>query len=446
LARFALRSPHDRAILGLAIPALGSLAIDPLVSLVDSIFVGRLGPAPLGALAIDGAIFSLAFVGFNFLAYGTTPRVGRALGRGDREEAGRIVVQAMGLAALAGFFVTLFLLGMARPLLALMGAKEELEAPALTYLRIRALAGPAVLLATAAHGAFRGYRDTRTPFWVALGVNLVNLVLDPLLIFGLGWGVAGAAWATVVAQWTGAVAFLWLLFVSRREAMGIPRIWPRPREMLPLLRVGGHMLLRTGAILGTMALSTATAARMGVAVVAGHQIALQFWYFLALVLDTLAIAAQALVAHELGRGDRATARALGDRLLQWGLGLGLLLGIGLALLSDLLPHLFTADPETLREARLALLFVALLQPLAGLVFVWDGIYIGAEAFRYLAWAMVASAASAALVLVLVGAHGIGVAGVWSGIGTLMAARALTSAWPWFRGRLVGEPVRPAASG
>ncbi|MFO7156839.1 MAG: MATE family efflux transporter [Pseudomonadota bacterium] len=444
--RFALRSPHDRAILGLAVPALGSLAIDPLVSLVDSVFVGRLGPAPLGALAIDGAIFSLAFVGFNFLAYGTTPRVGRALGRGDREEAGRIVVQAMGLAALAGFFVTLFLLGMARPLLALMGAKEELEAPALTYLRIRALAGPAVLLATAAHGAFRGYRDTRTPFWVALGVNLVNLVLDPLLIFGLGWGVAGAAWATVVAQWTGAVAFLWLLFVSRREAMGIPRVWPRLREMLPLLRVGGHMLMRTGALLGTMAFSTATAARMGVAVVAGHQIALQFWYFLALVLDTLAIAAQALVAHELGRGDRATARALGDRLLQWGLGLGVALGIGLALLSGFLPQLFTADPDTLRAARAAIFFVACLQPLAGLVFVWDGIYIGAEAFRYLAWAMVASAASAGLVLVVVGAHGFGIAGVWAGIGTLMTVRALTSGWPWWRGRVVGEAAPPIASG
>lgn len=443
---FALRSPHDRAILGLAIPALGSLAIDPLVSLVDSIFVGRLGPAPLGALAIDGAIFSLAFVIFNFLAYGTTPRVGRALGRGDREEAGRIVVQALGLAVVAGLFVTLFLQGMARPLLASMGAKDELEAPALAYLRIRALAGPAVLLTTAAHGAFRGYRDTRTPLWVALGSNLVNLVLDPLLIFGLGWGIAGAAWATVVAQWAGALAFLWMLFVSRREAMGIPRILPRPKEMLPLVRVGGHMLLRTGALLGTMAFSTATAARVGVAEVAAHQIALQFWALLALVLDTLAIAAQALVAHELGRGERGAARALGDRLLQWGAGLGLVLGLGLAALSGLLPSLFSSDPETLRAARGALLFAALLQPINGLVFVWDGIYIGAESFRYLAWAMAISAASAGLVLVIAPRYELGLPGVWAGIGTLMVVRAITSAWPWWRNRVVGEPAPPVASG
>lgn len=433
-----LRSPHDRAILGLAIPALGSLAIDPLVSLVDTAFVGRLGPAPLGALAICGAVFSMAFVVFNFLAYGTTPRVGRALGRGDREGAGRIVVQALGLAVIAGGLVTAILLGAARPLLALMGATGELELPAVAYLRIRALAGPAVLLSTAAHGAFRGYRDTRTPLWVAVLVNLLNLVLDPILIFGFGWGIAGAAWGTVVAQWVGALVFLWLLLVSRRRSMGIPLVLPRPREMLPFLQIGGHMLLRTGALLGTMALSTATAARVGVVEVAAHQIALQLWGFLALVLDTLAIAGQALIAHELGHGEPGRARALGDRLLQWGLGVGLALALLLGATHALIPPLFSSDAETLASARAALLYVALLQPLNGLVFVWDGIYMGAQDFRYLAWAMSASAAVAALVLVFAPSFGLGLGGVWAGIGALMAMRALTSAMPWRRGQAVWE--------
>lgn len=441
-----LKNPHDRAILGLAIPALGSLAIDPLISLVDTAFVGRLGPAPLGALAIDGAIFSLAFVVFNFLAYGTTPRVGHALGRGRKDEAGRIVVQALGLAVGAGALVTFGLLAFAEPLLRLMGAEGELWAPALSYLRIRALAGPAVLLATAAHGAFRGYQDTRTPLWVALLVNAINLVLDPLLIFGLGMGIAGAAWATVIAQWTGALVFLWLLLGARREAMGIPLVLPRAREMLPFLRIGGHMLLRTGALLGTMALSTATAARVGVIEVAAHQIALQFWALLALVLDTLAIAAQALIAHELGRGARGVARALGDRLLAWGLGVGVAVGLLLAAGHLLLPTLFTNDPATVAAAQRALLYVALLQPLNGLVFVWDGVYIGAEAFRYLARAMLASALGGVLVLGLTPPLGLGLGGVWAGIGTLMALRALTSALPWRR--ILGpaaeaKPISPA---
>lgn len=438
MIRALRKNPHDRAILGLAIPALGSLAIDPLVSLVDTIFVGRLGPAPLGALAICGAIFSMAFLVFNFLAYGTTPRVGRALGRGDREAAGRTVLQALGLAVIAGLVVTAVLTTAASPLLALMGAKGELEAPALAYLRIRALAGPAVLLATAAHGAFRGYQDTRTPLWVAVFVNLINLLLDPLLIFGLGWGIAGAAWATVIAQWAGALVFLWILLVSRREAMGIPLALPRLREMLPFLRIGGHMLLRTGSLLGTMALSTATAARVGVVEVAAHQVALQLWGFLALVLDTLAIAGQALIAHELGRGEQGAARALGDRLLQWGLFVGLGLGLLLGAVHAHLPALFTSDTETMAAARSALLYVALLQPLNGLVFVWDGIYMGAESFRFLAWAMVLSAGSAALVLLSNPVFGLGLGGVWAGIGTLMAMRALTSGLPWVRGQVVGE--------
>lgn len=431
-----LRNPHDRAILGLAIPALGSLAIDPLVSLVDTAFVGRLGPAPLGALAICGAIFSLAFVVFNFLAYGSTPRIGRALGQGRRDEAGRIAVQALGLAAVAGVFVTFVLMALADPLLDLMGAEGELREPARTYLRIRALAGPAVLLATAAHGIFRGHKDTRTPLWVSLLVNLVNLILDPLLIFGLGMGIAGAAWATAIAQWVGALVFLWILLGARREAMEIPIVLPRPREMLPFLRIGGHMLVRTGALLGIMALSTATAARAGVVVVAAHHIALQLWMLLALVLDTLAIAAQALVAHELGRGDTATARALGDRLLAWGFGAGVGLGLLVGALRFFLPALFTDDPGTLLAAPRALLYVALLQPVAGLVFVWDGIFIGAELFRYLAMAMVVSALGGALVLGIGSAWGLGIGGVWAGIGTLMAVRALTLALPWTRGRLV----------
>ncbi|NNF37932.1 MAG: MATE family efflux transporter, partial [Gemmatimonadetes bacterium] len=194
----------DARVLGLALPALGALAADPLVSIVDTAFVGRLGVVPLAALGVNASVFSLAFVVFNFLAYGTTPMVARALARGDRRGAGKLAVEALTLACAAGVVATALLLALAEPVLALMGATGDLGAPALSYLRIRALAGPAVLIVTAGHGIFRGWQDTRTPLWITLGPNVVNLVLDPLLIFGLGWGLEGAAIATVVAQWSGA--------------------------------------------------------------------------------------------------------------------------------------------------------------------------------------------------------------------------------------------------
>jgi MATE family multidrug resistance protein len=190
----------DREILGLAIPALGALAIDPLLTLADTAFVARLGTVPLAALGVDTAILGFAFFAFNFLAYVVTPLVARALGAGRIEEARRWVGDALLLAVALGVVVSIVVELSAPLLVDLMGAGPEVADPAISYLRIRALATPAVLVVTAGHGAFRGHKDTRTPLKVALGVNLINLVLDPILIFSAGWGLEGAAVATVVAQ------------------------------------------------------------------------------------------------------------------------------------------------------------------------------------------------------------------------------------------------------
>jgi MATE family multidrug resistance protein len=436
----ALSSPHDRDILQLAVPALAGLAADPLVSLIDTAFVGQLGSVALGALGVNTSIFSMTFVLFNFLAYGTTPRVGRAVGTGDRAAAGRAVVRALTLAVLAGAGALVVLQVGARPILQVMGARDELMAPALSYLRVRALAGPAVLIITASHGAFRGYQDTRTPMLVTIGFNVVNASLDPLFIFVFDWGLAGAAAATAIAQWLGALVFLGLLLGTRREELGVELRWPALRSLVPFLKVGRDLLLRTGSLVGTMTLATAVAARVGVTAVAAHQVAHQLWLFLALVVDALAVAAQALVSKHLGADDPATARAVSDRLFQWGLGVGIVLGAGFFLLRPVLPAVFTDDPATVRALLDIYLFVALLQPLNGLVFVGDGIYMGAEAFSYLARAMIGTALVAAAVLGLVLPLGWGLAGVWWGIATLMGGRLLTLAVPYLRERL----FRPAA--
>jgi MATE family multidrug resistance protein len=434
----SLTSPHDRDILDLAVPALAGLAADPLVSLIDTAFVGQLGRVPLGALGVNASIFSMTFVLFNFLAYGTTPRVGRAVGEGDRAEAGRAVVRALTLAGLAGGAALILLQLLARPILLMMGASAELMGPALAYLRIRALAGPAVLLITASHGAFRGYQDTRTPMLVTVGFNVVNAGLDPVLIFVLDWGLAGAAAATAVAQWIGALVFLGLLLGSRREALGVVLEWPSLRSLVPFLKVGRDLLLRTGALVGTMTLATAVAARVGVTAVAAHQVAHQLWLFLALVVDALAVAAQALISKHLGADDPKTARAVAHRLWQWGLAVGAVLGLGFFLLRPVLPSFFTDDPETIAALLDIYLFVALLQPINGLVFVGDGIYMGAEAFPYLAKAMIGTALAAAAVLGLVLPMGWGLAGVWGGIAVLMAGRLATLVVPYGRGGLLTD--------
>ncbi|MDR9390795.1 MAG: MATE family efflux transporter [Trueperaceae bacterium] len=432
---------YDREILHLAIPALGALAADPLVSLIDTAFVGRLGALPLAALGVNVALFNLAFVLFNFLAYGTTPRIGKALGRGDRAAAGRTVTDAFVLAAGLGVVVLALLQLFAVPLLRLMGAEGALLEPAETYLRIRVLAGPALLLITAANGAFRGFQDTRTPLVVTTGVAAVNLVLDPLFIFAFGWGLAGAAWATVIAQWAGAAAFLALVFGRLRGAWRVPVGLPTLRALVPFLRVGWALAIRTAALIGTLTAATAVATRVGVVEVAAHQVAAQLWMFLALVVDALAIAAQALVARYVGEGRPADARAVSDRLLAMGVGVGVALGVGFWLLRAPLAAAFADDPAVVAAIASVLPFVAAMQPVNALVFVWDGIFMAIEDFSFLAVAMLLSAAAGGAVLALVGPFGWGLAGVWWGITALMAARIVAMAW---RYRPAGGAFRRAA--
>ena len=332
----------------------------------------------------------------------------------------------LGLAALV--VLELF----AHPIATLMGATGELQDPALSYLRVRALAAPAVLLITAGNGVFRGFQDTRTPLVITLWLNAVNLVLDPLLIFGLGWGLVGAAVATTVAQWVGAVWFVALLFGAKREAFAVPLTLPRLSELRPFLKIGWELAVRTFSLLLTLTLATAIATRLGVLEVAAHQVAAQLWLFLALVVDALAIAAQALVAKYLGEGKRGEARAVSNRLLFLGSGVGVLLGVAFWLLRPYLAGLFTDDPVIVETVLTLFPFVALMQPLNALVFVWDGIFVGKEAFSYLAGAMVVSALVAVALLLLVIPLGWGLAGVWWAMVAFMLMRALTLWWRYWR--------------
>ncbi len=416
----------DRDIFRLALPALGTLAADPLVSLIDTAFVGQLGSTALGGLGVATAVFSIAFFMFNFLAYGTTPLVAGAVARGDTAEAGRIAGAALGLGFLLGVGSTALLQIAAEPLLGLMGADSELLSSAALYLRIRALGMPALLVATVAHGVFRGHQDTRTPLWVVLGISGANLILDPILIFGLDWGLAGAAWATMLAQWIGAAVFVFL-FVGRRDQLALQWAWPGKRSLGPLVGAGRALIIRSGSLLAAFTLATAVATRQGEEVVAAHQVAVQLWIFLALVVDALAISAQALIGLHLTE-RRDLARAYSHRLLGWGLVSGLALLVAMAAGGSFLPALFSNDLDVIRQVESVYPFIVLMQPLNAVVFVWDGIAIGASRFAFLAASTVASSLATAAVLVVVQLQSWGLPGVWWSLVAMMAVRFGSLAW------------------
>ena len=414
----------DRDILRLAIPALGALAIDPLLTLVDTVFVARLGTVPLAALGVDTAILSFAFFAFNFLAYVVTPLVARALGGGRVEEARRWVGDALLLAVTLGVLVSV-VVELAAPIFVdLMGADPEIAGPAVSYLRIRALATPAVLVVTAGHGAFRGHMDTKTPLKVALGVNLVNLVLDPILIFTFGWGLEGAAIATVVAQYIGAVWFLRLL-VTRNMAARPRGLRASLPSLLALGRNGALLTIRSGLLLAALTVAASAATRLGPAEIAAHQLVAQVFLLSALLADSFAIAAQAMVGDTAARGDRAVLDALCRRLVLWGAVAGVVLTVAVGLGRFALRFL-ASDDVVADIAVSAGGVVAISEPVAAVMFVGDGIFLGLLALG----AMVVSTGLGglvAVVLVLWTPLGDTVVGIWWAIAAMLLVRGLVLA-------------------
>jgi MATE family multidrug resistance protein len=420
-----------RTILALAIPALGSLAADPVLSLVDTAFVGRLGAVPLAALGVDTALFAFAFAVFNFLAYATTPMVAQARGRGDVVGSGLIVRRAMTLAIGLGAVSTAVLYLLAEPLVRLMQAAPEVVDPAVAYLRVRAFAVTALLIITAANGAYRGFKDTRTPLYVTLAVNGLNVVLDWYFIFGLELGLEGAALATVLAQWIGAGIFVLLLRrVGRRESWPIGRV--RLGDLRSFVSVGGVLILRTLMLMLSLTIAAAAAARIGTVEVAAHQVVAQLWFLLAMIVDALAIAAQALVAELEGAENAHRAKALSDRLLRWGVAVGVFLGLVVGVGGHLLAPVFTTDPAVQDSIRSVLWIAAVMQPVAAWVFVADGVYLARLAIKLLASSTAVGLASVVAVLALTLSLGWGLGGVWWAMTAMVVGRAVVLGTAYYR--------------
>jgi MATE family multidrug resistance protein len=419
----------NRAILRLAIPALGTLAIDPLLTLIDTAFVARVGVEELAALGVDSAILGFVFFGFNFLAYATTPLVAQALGRGNQDEARRWVGDALVLAVALGLVATVVVEILAPWFVGLMGAGPDVAGPAVSYLRIRGIATPAVLLVTAGHGAFRGFQDTRSPLRVALGMNLVNLVIDPVLIFVVGLGLQGAAMGTVIAQWVGAVWFLSLIR-SRRMADRPRALRQAMPTILALARNGILVSIRTGFLLLALTYAAATATRLGSAQIAAHQLVMQVWLLSAMIADAFAIAAQAMVGEAVGGGDALGVDRLSARLIGWGVVTGLLLMGTFLWGSGALAYL-VEDPAVAALAVSAAVVAGWTMPIGAPLFVADGIFFGLLAFGTI---ILSTALGAAVLVALIAATPLGdsLQGIWWAIGGMLAARGLVFVFAYRR--------------
>eukprot|EP01025_Chloroclados_australasicus_P001704 TRINITY_DN10422_c0_g2_i1.p1 TRINITY_DN10422_c0_g2~~TRINITY_DN10422_c0_g2_i1.p1 ORF type:complete len:627 (+),score=60.93 TRINITY_DN10422_c0_g2_i1:261-1883(+) len=407
-----------------------ALAADPLMAIVDTAFVGHLGPEPLGALGVNTALFAFTFLVFNFLSTATTPLIATSLAENNKRRSGVLCAQGITAASVFGVILVAILLLNADTFLHWMGIAPEqdqlLYDYAKDFLLTRAWAAPAVLLITVAQGIFRGGKDTRTPLAVTIGANVVNLSLDFVLIAGMGMGLRGAGIATNTAEWVAAIVFMGILY-RRRKEFGIRQqsfTKVRLQEYIPFLSAGAAVLMRTAVLLGTKTLATGTIARMGTLQVASYQVLYQVWITSSLLIDSLAVAGQALVAIELGRGSIAEAKQVSNRLLQLGFALGLILCLFFGTLgSHGVSALFTDNPSVVKYVDEVFVIPVGILPINAIAFVFDGILLGASDFRYLAQAMAAVTACTVVVLEYVEQAGWGQEGVWWSLALLMVLRA-----------------------
>ncbi len=372
----------NRDILRLAVPALGALIAEPLFLIVDAALVGHLGLAPLAGLGIAAAVLHTILGLMIFLAYSTTPAVARRLGAGDPGRAVSVGIDGMWLALGVGFVIALIGWFATPGLVEAFGPTPDVAEQARTYLGLSMWGLPAMLVVFAATGLLRGLQNTVTPLWIA-GIGFTaNALLNWLFIYGLGWGIAGSAAGTVAAQWGMVAAYV--LVVARLAKRHSAAIRPQRAGVGGSARSGGWLFLRSLSLRIAILSPVVVATGMGTDELAGYQVVFTIFSTAAFALDALAIAAQALVGRGLGAGDVPLVRRVLRRTMAWGLWFGVVVGAVIAAASGVIGLLFTGDPELAALIQPALIVLALAQPVAGIVFVLDGVLIGAGDARYLA--------------------------------------------------------------
>ena len=414
----------ERRIVRLAIPALGTLAVEPVYVLVDTAIVGRLGTPQLAGMAIASIVLLNVISLLVFLEY-VTPDIAFAVSAGRPDDARRTAAHGVWLSCFIGFPAAIVLALAARPLCWLIGGRGEVLHHAATYLSISALGLPFVLLAFLGHGVLRGYNDLRTPLKIVVVANIANLVLEIVAVYGLHMGVPGSAGTTVVVQIGAAAAFMWCI---RDRLLPVRPDWSAYR---PLLVMGWHMALRSVAMYTVWNVSTIIAAHLDAPTLAANQVVTQWFMFTALMLDALAVPLHSLVAGALGAGNPREADRIGHTSVRLSLWAAVLVAVALLALTPVIPHVFSTDPAVQSRIVASLLVLAVMQFPGAIAFSLDGALIGAHDMAWLGRQAVRNlVAFAPLAIATVIWPRLGLAGLWGAQLCWMTMRAGVNRWRW----------------
>ncbi|CAL5072975.1 unnamed protein product [Urochloa decumbens] len=423
-----------KELMSLAVPAIVGQAIDPVAQLMETAYIGRLGPVELASAAVGVSVFNIISKLFNVpLLSITTSFVAEDVSKHDSSQhaSGNIssdigerkrlpsISSALLLAAAIGVIEASALILGSGILLNIMGVSQasSMHNPARLFLSVRALGAPAVVVSLAIQGVFRGLKDTKTPLLYSGLGNISAVVLLPFFVYSLKLGLTGAALATIASQYLGMFLLLWSL--SRRAVLLPPKI--EDLEFVGYIKSGGMLLGRTLSVLVTMTLGTAMAARQGALAMAAHQICLQVWLAVSLLSDALAVSAQALIASSFAKRDYEKVKEVTSYVLKTGVVVGIALAVLLSASFGRLAEVFSKDPMVIQIVRSGILFVSASQPINALAFIFDGLHYGVSDFSYSAFSMMVVGALSSLYL-LYAPQVFGLPGVWAGLALFMSLR------------------------
>ena len=413
----------DREIFALALPDLRDPGHRAAAADRGLRLIGHLGTDQLAGLGIAANLIGIVVGLCIFLAYGTTSTVARRLGAGDRRAALAGGIDGLVLAILIGVVLVAVLQLLLPLVVGAYGPSAPVRAAALAYLRVAVCGLPAVLVLLAGTGVLRGLQDTTTPLKVAVATNLANIALNATLVYGVGLGIRGSAIGTLIAQ-TGAAAVIAVIVVRGARRAEVP-LGFHPRGVLAAARTGVWLIARTATLQVAITLTTVVAAAGGTIMLAAYQVVNSIWVLLAFALDAIAIAGQAIIGRLLGAGDVATGRAMTTRMIGWGVVCGVVFGLVVAVGGQFVAAIFTPDPQVQQLVGQALVVVAIITPVAGIVYVLDGVLIGAGDGRYLALAGLISLLAYVPLALMVRWLDAGLVWLWVAYGGFMLARMLT---------------------
>ncbi|CAL0299497.1 unnamed protein product [Lupinus luteus] len=459
------RDDLGQEILQISLPTTLALAADPIASLIDTAFIGQIGPVELAAVGVSIAIFNqvsklaiipLVSVTTSLVAEedaaenlqtdpsekemlikvssteqadpecsSSSTNIDIAAKLGHDKSHIPSASSAIVIGGLLGVLQTLFLIFTAKPILNYMGldSNSSMLKPAQRYLILRSFGAPAVLISMAMQGIFRGIKDTRTPLYATIIGDVTNIILDPLLIFILRLGVSGAAIAHIISQYVISLILLWSLM---KQVDLLPSSI-RDFQFRKILKNGCLLLVKVAAATSCVTLSASIAARQGPTTMAAFQICLQIWMATSLLADGLAVAGQAILASAFARRDYSKVMTSASRLLQIGLILGLILSLFLFSLLPFASRLFTNDINVLRLISVGIPYVAATQPINALAFVFDGINYGASDFTYSSYSMIMVALVSIFNLYMLSSS-YGFTGIWVALSIYMSLRTFAGFW------------------